>query len=146
MSAPLPEVPEPKQPSLRVGDAERQVVVSRLKSALDEGRLDLTEFDERAALAYAAKTEADLVPLTADLPAQPGNTPRPPVAGGEAPVPAKRRLGDSEATWLRIGIILTGIWAITSITRGEFVFFWPIFPLGIWGLFILGNRLTGRRD
>ncbi|WP_035857804.1 DUF1707 SHOCT-like domain-containing protein [Cryptosporangium arvum] len=145
MSAPLPDVPESRPPSLRVGDAERQAVVDRLKAALDEGRLDLTEFDERSALAYAAKTEAELVPLTADLPAQPGHTPRPPVPGAEAPVRGKRRLGDSEATWLRIGIILTGIWAITSVTRGEFVFFWPIFPLGIWGLFILANRLTGRR-
>ncbi|GAA0227096.1 DUF1707 domain-containing protein [Cryptosporangium japonicum] len=145
MSAPLPDVPEPRQPSLRVGDAERQVVVDRLKAALDEGRLDLTEFDERSALAYAARTEADLVPLTADLPAQPGRTPRPPVPGSEASVPRKRRLGSTEATWLRIAIILTGIWAITSVSRGEFVFFWPIFPLGVWGLFILANRLTGRR-
>lgn len=121
-------------------------MVGRLQAALDEGRLDLHEFDERAALAYAAKVQADLVPLTADLPAQPGNTPRPPVAGTTVPEPVvgKRRLSSTEATWLRIAIILTGIWAITSVTRGELIFFWPIFPIGVWGLIILANRLTGR--
>jgi len=148
MSAPLPDVPEPRQPVLRVGDAERQAVVARLQSALDEGRLDLHEFDERAGKAYAAKTQADLAPLTADLPAQPGNTPRPPVRGGAAAggAPAKRRFSGGEATWLRLAIILSGIWAITSVARGELTFYWPIFPLGIWGLFLLANRVTGHRS
>ena len=153
MSSSLPDVPEPQrpaqQPAVRVGDAERQAVVSRLQAALDEGRLDLHEFDERAALAYAAKTEADLVPLTEDLPAQPGNTPRPPVAGGAVPtaVPAqRRRFTESEVTWLRLAIILTGIWVITSAARGEVTFYWPIFPIGIWGVFLLANRLTGGRS
>ncbi|TQS46371.1 DUF1707 SHOCT-like domain-containing protein [Cryptosporangium phraense] len=135
-------------PAIRVGDAERQAVVARLQRALDEGRLDLHEFDERAAVAYAARTEADLVPLTADLPAQPGNTPRPPVAGSAVAEPVKRpgRLSGSESSWLRIAIILTVIWLVTSVARGHVTFFWPIFPIGIWGAVLLANRLTGRRD
>lgn len=56
-------------PQLRVGDHDRDVVARRLSAALAEGRLDLDEFDERVAKAYAAKTAADLAGLTADLPA-----------------------------------------------------------------------------
>ncbi|SHN36243.1 DUF1707 SHOCT-like domain-containing protein [Cryptosporangium aurantiacum] len=138
MSSPLPDVPEPRRPDVRVGDAERQAVVTRLKAALDEGRLDLHEFDERAAAAYAAKTESDLTPLTADLPEQ---HPQP-----ASSVTARKRLTSGESSWIRLAVLLTGIWLITSIARGEVTFYWPIFPLGIWGLVLLANRLTGRRD
>ena len=54
---------------MRIGDTERNLVVERLQSALGEGRLDITEFDERLAAVYAARTVGDLQPLTADLPA-----------------------------------------------------------------------------
>jgi Domain of unknown function (DUF1707) len=53
---------------VRVSDADREDVVRRLLRAVGEGRLDMDEFDERAALAYAARTRSDLDPLTSDLP------------------------------------------------------------------------------
>ena len=39
---------------MRAGDADRQAVADRLKTALDEGRLDLNEYDERLQKTYAA--------------------------------------------------------------------------------------------
>jgi Domain of unknown function (DUF1707)/Cell wall-active antibiotics response 4TMS YvqF len=68
------QIPEPKPgsvPDLRVSDAEREAVAHQLTEALTEGRITLAEFDERVGVAYAAKTRADLLPLTADLSAQP---------------------------------------------------------------------------
>lgn len=73
------EIPEPGPgtpapglpPDLRVSDADREAVAHRLRRALAQGRLTFSEFDERTATAYAAKTGADLAPLTADLPAEP---------------------------------------------------------------------------
>ena len=65
-------VTEPQEPSrleIRVGHAEREVAVNRLHSAFAEDRLDVTEFDQRVASAYAARTAGELAPLTADLPA-----------------------------------------------------------------------------
>jgi hypothetical protein len=56
------------QRNLRVSNAERQAVVRRLERALREGRLTITEFDERVQAAYAAHTRADLEDLTEDLP------------------------------------------------------------------------------
>jgi hypothetical protein len=42
--------------------------VEILREAYTEGRLDLTEFDERTTAAYAARTWAQLRELTSDLP------------------------------------------------------------------------------
>lgn len=56
---------------LRVGDAERRAVDARLQRAHGEGRLSLEEYEERAARAWAARTRADLEPLTRDLPPDP---------------------------------------------------------------------------
>ena len=53
---------------LRAGDADRNGVAERLRIALEEGRLNLHEYDERLRDAYAAKTYADLDGLLADLP------------------------------------------------------------------------------
>lgn len=55
-------------PELRASDADRERVATVLRQATAEGRLDLAELDERLALVYAAKTYADLEPLTRDLP------------------------------------------------------------------------------
>jgi uncharacterized protein DUF1707 len=54
---------------IRVSDAERDATVERLSAATGDGRLTLEEFSQRMELATAAKTRADLEPLTADLPA-----------------------------------------------------------------------------
>jgi hypothetical protein len=59
----------PPDPSrMRVGDRERHAVAEVLREAAGEGRIDMAELDERLEATYAAKTYADLVPITADLP------------------------------------------------------------------------------
>lgn len=70
---------------LRISDADRHQVAEVLRHAAGEGRLDLTELDERLEATYQARTYGDLVPITADLP---GGTPeRGPAAPAPAPVP-----------------------------------------------------------
>lgn len=54
----------------RASDAEREQVVTRLRDASAEGRLTLEELADRTALAYTARSHAELVPLTDDLPAE----------------------------------------------------------------------------
>lgn len=49
-----------------------------LREAAGEGRLEIDELDQRLEATYAAKTYADLVPITADLPVhQSATTPTP---------------------------------------------------------------------
>ena len=54
---------------VRASDAERGDVADRLRAAAADGRLTLEEFSERVGRAYAATGRADLLALTADLPA-----------------------------------------------------------------------------
>jgi hypothetical protein len=61
---------------IRVSDAERQDAADRLGAAMADGRIDLTEYDERLALAYAAVTYGDLEQLFADLPGPRNHGPR----------------------------------------------------------------------
>jgi hypothetical protein len=53
---------------LRISDAERHQVSEMLRDAAGAGRLTMDELDERIEAVYAAKTYADLVPVTVDLP------------------------------------------------------------------------------
>jgi hypothetical protein len=70
MGGPLEPRDQPGDPSqLRISDADRHKVAELLREAAGEGRLDLEELDERLEATYAAKTYADLVPITIDLPA-----------------------------------------------------------------------------
>ncbi|PDP86991.1 hypothetical protein CQJ94_14355 [Glycomyces fuscus] len=78
---------------MRVSDTERDQVAEVLREAAAEGRITLDELDERLNAVYAAKTYADLEPVTADLPtgaeALPGTVSP---AGGALP---ERRDGDA---------------------------------------------------
>jgi len=62
---------------IRVSDADRERVTTRLRDHFAEGRLTHGELDERVSAALSAKTFGDLRPLMADLP---GPVPAPPAA------------------------------------------------------------------
>jgi hypothetical protein len=55
-------------PPLRVGDRERRAVDDRLQAAVGDGVLTLSEYDERAAVLWQARTRAELDGLVVDLP------------------------------------------------------------------------------
>jgi hypothetical protein len=57
---------------LRASDADRDRAAAVLSEALAEGRLSAQEHSERLDSIYAAKTQADLVPLLDDLPVPAG--------------------------------------------------------------------------
>lgn len=54
--------------NLRISDADREAAAQRLHTAMGEGRITLTELEERLGVVYAAKTFAELEPPLADLP------------------------------------------------------------------------------
>ena len=62
------------RPDLRASDADRDEVVTLLRSHAQAGRLTVDELDERCAKALSALTIGDLRPLLEDLP----RDPRPP--------------------------------------------------------------------
>jgi hypothetical protein len=67
-----PPVPKPKDlTTQRAGDADRDAVAAMLRIAAGEGRIDLSELQERLGLVNAAKTYGELDLLVADLPQPP---------------------------------------------------------------------------
>jgi Domain of unknown function (DUF1707) len=56
------------QPSLRIGDAEREAVAAELQEHFARGRLTMEELSARLDATFAAKTQGDLDAITSDLP------------------------------------------------------------------------------
>lgn len=69
---------------MRVSDDDRHRVAEILREAAAEGRIDIDELGERLESTYAARTYADLVPITVDLPV---------TAPGQPVVPRSRPAG-----------------------------------------------------
>jgi hypothetical protein len=73
--AELPDRMQPDPQHLRASDADRERVAEILRRAAGEGRLGLDELEERLGVVYAARTYAELEPVTHDLPAHGGPSP-----------------------------------------------------------------------
>jgi hypothetical protein len=143
---------------MRAGDSDRQAVADKLKLALDEGRLDLGEYDERLQKTYAAKTYGDLSGLLDDLPGvapvvRPAADPAP-KADAPAPIMSSRS-GQLVKAWLGgfggIFVVCSVIWLVTSLGSGHLQNFWPVWllipmVLGGLGQLGMGGDRYGRRD
>lgn len=58
----------PSDGNVRIGTSEREDAVRALAEHMTAGRLDVSEYDQRCALAAAAKTRAELAAIFDDLP------------------------------------------------------------------------------
>jgi Domain of unknown function (DUF1707) len=123
---------------MRAGDADRQAVADRLKTALDEGRLDLNEYDERLQKTYAARTYADLDGLLDDLPgAVPPqrsqmsayHPPQPATPPAPEPVERPHNLLSWIGPYGGVVAVCIVIWAISSASSGHLTYFWPVWTL-----------------
>ncbi|MFC3999594.1 DUF1707 domain-containing protein [Nocardiopsis sediminis] len=99
---------------MRASDRDRDQVAEILREAAAEGRITLDELDERLDRTFAARTYAELDPLTADLP----------VAGAQAPVapaPAYPPAAPGPPLVLRSSIagsiVRRGVWEVPARVR-----------------------------
>ena len=118
---------------LRISDADRDRVADRLRFAAGEGRLSSDELEERLEAAFAARTDAELAPLTADLPA--------PVDDPGARRTRSRRpaMRPDFRPYVGVSVMLVAIWALTGMG-----YFWPIWPILGWGSsFVFTGSLGG---
>jgi hypothetical protein len=133
-----------KRAGMRAADVDRQAAADRLRAAMDEGRLDLLEYDTRLATAYSAVTYGDLDQLFTDLPEQAaravapaGRRPRDvPALWSPAPVREQGLLARMPTPlkvlwtiWLAALSINLTVWLLVSISSGEPVYFWPMWLL-----------------
>ncbi len=130
----------PSPDRMRAADRDREQIAEQLRAAHAEGRLDLTEYDQRVQQAWAARTYGELDALTVDLPqARPL---RSPVAGREAPPSARQhRHGRGRRAvvmaWASASAINLAIWAILSLTTLSWIYPWWIWVAGPWGAVLL---------
>jgi hypothetical protein len=141
--------------SYRAGDADRERVAERLRVALEEGRLNLQEYDDRLREAYAARTYADLDKLVADIPGvAPVSSSQVvpsdgaqlrwrPAADGRYPDATRHWVLEQWSSWVRVVAICVAIWAAVWIVGGERAYFWPVWVAGPWGALILVQTING---
>ena len=142
---------------LRASDADRAAVADVLGAHMSSGRLSVAEYDERLAAAWTARTYGELSALTTDLPALPPA----PVAGPAVPTapaaagawwahgwPGAAACGGTSlraawASWASTALIVVGIWVMSLIGTGGWVYPWPVWVIGPWGAVLLAQTLRG---
>jgi hypothetical protein len=109
---------------MRASDSDRERVAEALRDAAGEGRLDMTELDQRLDAVYAAKTYAELEPITRDLPQAGKARPTAPVAPAATASPDRfgGKPSSSSAVAIMSGFERKGDWVVpTSFTAVAFM-------------------------
>lgn len=150
------------QLNMRASDADREEVVERLRTALEQGRLKTPEYFDRMERAYEAVTYGDLAALHADLPATMVARPRPAPAaapqrdfsaqqaavarrGAFAGLPAPLKV--LWTIWFAAVSINVVVWVLVMGTTGHLVYPWPVWVAGPYGaaLFAVTAGVTRAR-
>ncbi len=110
--------------------------LTRLRSAVDDGHLELGEYDRRSAELVHCKTSAQVAALVDDLPPDPR----------ERDAAELREYVGEWRWWLAGVLVLTAVWGVNSLVDGELDRFWPAIPLGIWAAVLLALPLLPRKQ
>ena len=138
---PMDDVP------IRIGDADRDRAIERLRTAMAEGRLTYEEFDQRVQTALQAKYESDLRPLFVDLPTvrapgelEPAQPDAPMEYSPQVAFPPGRR-------YRRAGVYLP-LWPITFfiLVASGWRLWWVIFVPMVLGPIIMSNQNRQRNN
>jgi hypothetical protein len=113
------DVPEPRDPDLRVSQAERDEVVAALAGHYADGRLTVDEYEERVEAALGARTGRDLEPLLADLPAT--DPPRAPTRN------RRRERGSVRAPLIPARLVAVAAVIVLAIATGPWAL-WLLWP------------------
>ncbi len=142
-----------RRDELRAADVDRAFVADLLKKAVDEGRLSLSEFDERLQQTYESRTYGDLDKVIGDLPRPSRRSmmvPAPPVSPvptGWAPKEPQRGASWLFYAWRAWAIAVAVnvvIWILVSLTNAELVYPWPLWVAGPWGAVLAVSTIFNR--
>ncbi len=124
------------QRELRIGDAERESAVAALGEHYVAGRLTKEEFDDRTAVAWQARTHADVRPLFVDLPLLQPQEPARPRAAVTPSRGSRPRGGPPLLPILLLAVVVMGVLNLAP---------WPLLiVLAIVGVKIFAFRMAGR--
>ena len=139
---------DPAHTTLRASDADRDVVLGVLRDAYAAGKVDTAEYERRVDAALEVVRLGQVLPLLEDLAStrSPARRARRAPEGAsvreEALATFERDLRDMRTGWIALSVLLVGIWGATSVTAGDLLFFWPVFPVLAVGVGYLSHRLN----
>ncbi|MFC4910756.1 DUF1707 SHOCT-like domain-containing protein [Actinomadura gamaensis] len=136
-------------PDIRASDADRDRVAASLREHTADGRLTLTELEERLEATYSAKTMGELQQLTADLPE--ADLHHRPIPAYQRTTVAPRSSGGSIwygtramwSAWAVVSALNIAIWAIIAVTAPVVPYPWWLWVAGPWGVLLLLRSLFG---
>ena len=112
--------------AVRASNAERETFAETVAQASRDGRLTVTEADERITRIYTATFREELPEIVADLPQESW----PVDYGRPRPEPAKRGNEWSFALTVHAAFVATiAVGAIVAWMHSRVPFFWPAFPM-----------------
>jgi Domain of unknown function (DUF1707) len=121
-------------PGVRAADTDREATADRLRHHHAEGRIDITEFQDRLDRTYQAKTVGELHQLVSDLP-------RDPQPGPFGRGPRLRPLG--MFPWIPLLFLII---ALSALAGHHHAGLWVLIPLFfLTRLLFWGHRPWGRR-
>jgi hypothetical protein len=112
---------------VRVGDREREKVITRLRQALAQGYLSVPQYETRPDRALEAQTAGALNDTLGDLPITriARSDPRRRAARIAA---ARRGVRIHLAAYLAASLLMIGIWLALAVTVGAW-YVWPVWPI-----------------
>ena len=123
---------------LRASHPDREHVISALKTAFVQGRLDRDEFDSRVGQALASRTHAELAAITADIPVVPiGVRSARPVLG------VKSGVGVTAAAALLAATLWAVAWSAGSAAAGAAAL--AVSGVVIFTVFVTGYQMRESR-
>jgi Domain of unknown function (DUF1707)/2TM domain len=129
-------------PHVRVGDREREKVITRLGQAFTQGYLSIPEYETRLSQALEAQTAGTLNQVLSDLPVTriAGSDPRRRAARVAA---ARRGVQIHLAAYLTASLLMIGIWLALAVTVGAW-YFWPVWPILGGGIGVISHAVPVR--
>ncbi len=130
-------------PQIRVGDREREKVVTRLGQAFTQGYLSIAEYETRLSQAMQAQTAGALNQVLSDLPVTR-------IARGDPRrraarvVAARRAVQLHLAAYLAASLLMIGIWLALAVTVGAW-YFWPVWPILGGGIGVISHAVPVHR-
>ena len=125
------ETPEPRE-GVRASNSEREAFAATIGKASEEGRITVTEADDRLTRIYAVTFREELPGIVADLPKESW-----PVDYGRPQPQAPARRGNEWNFGLTAHVAFVAVIALGAIaawTHSRVPFFWPAFPMFWLGL------------
>jgi hypothetical protein len=132
--------PQPSaNPTVRVGDREREKVISRLGQAFTQGYLSIPDYETRLDQAFAAKTAGALGLALSDLPV--GRIARDdPQRHAARAAAARRGVRIHLAAYLAAALLMIGIWLAVALSVGAW-YFWPVWPILGMGIGVVSHAV-----